>query len=255
VTRRGIPPVLNEETKRESFPFTVWSGLITSEHRGRMGNAIWEFLWLVDKVTREEDGRGYVLGGKAITCAQMAGELGVSERAVRTALAKLRGQGYIECNRRPGGISFVVLRSKKWARRRVPGVVSGRHVSAGGPEGNFRSDRKYSSGRYTESFRSPRSHDTYKDMYKDKYKDTPRDLRTVKTGSDLIFGEIESLPEPERNMLEAEAAQLMATTPWGGALVTRTPEGVVVKEGGPARMALRMFMKVIHSERKRNEET
>ena len=56
----------------EPILFLVSNGLL--EHKDRMGAAIWEYLWLIDKVTKDEpDGNGkfngVVLGGKPISAA------------------------------------------------------------------------------------------------------------------------------------------------------------------------------------------
>jgi hypothetical protein len=49
------------------FYITVSNGLLKDDHRKRIGSAVWEFMWLIDKITRiDEDGKGWVLGGKPI---------------------------------------------------------------------------------------------------------------------------------------------------------------------------------------------
>ncbi|QPA31605.1 helix-turn-helix domain-containing protein [Thermaerobacillus caldiproteolyticus] len=106
----------------ESFYFPVYSGLLTSQHRERIGPAIWEFLWLVSKVTKEvqEEGEtwGIVLGGKPVKLAEIAAELGESERNAKRNLARLKDEGYIETVRAPYGEIYKVRKSKKFISKK-----------------------------------------------------------------------------------------------------------------------------------------
>jgi DNA-binding MarR family transcriptional regulator len=105
----------------ESFYFPVYSGLLTAQHRERIGPAIWEFLWLISKVTKEieEEGEtwGIVLGGKPVKLAEIAAELGGSERNVKRNIARLKDEGYIEAVRAPYGEIYKVRKSKKFAHK------------------------------------------------------------------------------------------------------------------------------------------
>jgi hypothetical protein len=103
------------------FPIGLRNGLISAEHRRRMGIAVWEFMWLVDHVTEEyqlSDGetRGRVLGGTMIEAERIAGELGMSPDAVRDNLKRLDLAGYIVRRRAPNGLRIEVCNSKKWVR-------------------------------------------------------------------------------------------------------------------------------------------
>ncbi|MDD4989110.1 MAG: hypothetical protein PHV42_01655 [Candidatus Pacebacteria bacterium] len=54
--------------------FTVSKGLLDPKHRQRMGVAVWEFLWCLDRVTKiNADGLGLVLGGKPVNLCDFAG--------------------------------------------------------------------------------------------------------------------------------------------------------------------------------------
>jgi DNA-binding MarR family transcriptional regulator len=105
----------------ESFYFPVYSGLLTAQHRERIGPAIWEFLWLISKVTKEieEEGEtwGIVLGGKPVKLAEIAAELGGSERTVKRNIARLKDEGYIETVRAPYGEIYKVRKSKKFVHK------------------------------------------------------------------------------------------------------------------------------------------
>lgn len=103
-----------EASTEESFPFYVWSGLLTPPHRKRMGIAIWVYEWCLRRTTYEKDGLGFVLGGSRIKVERIARELGVSERSVKTDLARLRKYGYLQIKRIPYGLVITVSRSKRW---------------------------------------------------------------------------------------------------------------------------------------------
>jgi hypothetical protein len=103
------------------FPIGIRNGLISGEHRRRMGIAVWEFMWLVDHVTEEHpaaDGeiRGKVLGGTVIKADKIATDMEVSVNTVQDNLKKLYLAGYIDLHREAYGYRIEVRNSKKWVR-------------------------------------------------------------------------------------------------------------------------------------------
>lgn len=104
--------------------FLVSKGLL--EHKDRMGAAIWEYLWLIDKVTKDEpDGRGkfngVVLGGKPLSAAMIASDLKEHINTARTNLRSLEVNGYIVRSRLPDNrFTCTVTNSKKWFWNREP---------------------------------------------------------------------------------------------------------------------------------------
>lgn len=106
-----------------SYPFYVYSGLLTKEHRKRIGSALWEFLWCINKTTKEieEDGEkvGLVLGGKPINLSDIANELGGSKSTIHRNIEKLEEEGYLTLVRAPYGIIIKVRNSKKWLEQGV----------------------------------------------------------------------------------------------------------------------------------------
>jgi hypothetical protein len=113
----GNPPGIETQASNGedgSYPITIWSGLLTPHHRNRIGIAIWVFWWCIRRTTNEKNGFGYVLHGSRIKVSRIADELGVSERSVKTDLARLRRGGYIDVRRIPYGLVITVLRSKRW---------------------------------------------------------------------------------------------------------------------------------------------
>ena len=111
-----------------NFLIPISNGLLAPEHRKRMGIAVWEFAWLVDRTTQEVDGCGVVLGGRPISYGEIAKSLGISDRTVQTNCHALRDAGYIGTVPTSRGVKFVVAKSKKFAASRA--------------EGTFPSDRK-----------------------------------------------------------------------------------------------------------------
>lgn len=96
------------------FYITISNGLIKGDHRKRMGAAVWEFMWCIDKITRvDEQGFGWVLGSKPINLKDIADDMGVHENSVSANLIKLEEEGYIEKLITPHGIRIKVINAKK----------------------------------------------------------------------------------------------------------------------------------------------
>jgi len=102
----------------EPILFVVSRGLL--EHKPRMGAAVWEYLWFIDKVTKDEpDGNGkfngLVLGGAPVSAATIANDLHEHLNTAKANIKLLEAEGYIVRQRRPNNrCSYVVTNSKKW---------------------------------------------------------------------------------------------------------------------------------------------
>ncbi len=94
-----------------SRPIPIWNGIL--EHQAKMGMAIWVYLWCLDRITHEQDGVGYVLGGAPVKVEKIAGELDRSPRALRRDLRTLRSR-YLQLRRTPYGYVIHVLNSHKF---------------------------------------------------------------------------------------------------------------------------------------------
>ncbi|MFE4524714.1 DnaD domain protein [Cytobacillus firmus] len=105
----------------DSFFFPTYSGLLTPQHKENIGPALWEFLWLISKTTKEiqEDGEtlGIVLGGRPIKLSEIAGELGSSVRTVKRNIARLKDYHYIATVKAPYGEIYRIRKSKKFSKR------------------------------------------------------------------------------------------------------------------------------------------
>ncbi|MEC0623723.1 phage portal protein, partial [Staphylococcus warneri] len=103
----------------QSYPFSVYSGLLTPVHYEKIGHAIWLFLWCISSTTKEieRDGMtwGIVLGNKPLKAAELALQFGVNEKTIRRWLALLERNGYIAVTRAPYGMILSVRHSKKFA--------------------------------------------------------------------------------------------------------------------------------------------
>lgn len=99
-----------------TYIIPVSNGLF--EHRERLGAAIWEFLWCIDRTTAEEvdeagERWGVVLGGVPVKHQRIAEELGSSVRTVKRNLAHLKAEEYIITVRAPYGEIIRVRKNKK----------------------------------------------------------------------------------------------------------------------------------------------
>ena len=92
------------------FYITISNGLLEGDHQTRMGAAVWQYMWLIDKVTRiDEEGWGWVLGGKPIQLDEIAGN--VSRYTVSRNLRKLEKQRYIRIVHTPRGLLITVAKA------------------------------------------------------------------------------------------------------------------------------------------------
>jgi hypothetical protein len=108
----------------QTFRIPISNGIF--EHCPTIGDAIWYFMWLIDKTTKETvdgDGTGNfigtVRGGMPCRDADAASTCGVSIKTVMRWRHKLAKAGFIETKRTPTGYSIKVYKSKKWVSKRV----------------------------------------------------------------------------------------------------------------------------------------
>lgn len=96
------------------FYITISNGLLKDGHRKRMGSSVWEFMWLMDKVTKiDNEGIGWVLGGKPIKLQEMAKDMDMRESTISENLTKLEDEGYIKKITTPYGLSLRIIKAKK----------------------------------------------------------------------------------------------------------------------------------------------
>lgn len=102
------------------FYITISNGLLEGDHQKKMGSSVWQFMWLIDKVTGVDPttGVGVVLGGRPIQIKELK-TTGVSEVTIQRNLAKLKENGYIDIKHAPYGLIISVNKAKKRFGQRV----------------------------------------------------------------------------------------------------------------------------------------
>lgn len=98
------------------FYIQVKNGLLDDDHELRMGPAVWQYMWILDRITKiDEEGIGWVLGGKPVTLDEIAKNR--SRDTVSRNLQRLKKEGYIDMTRTPYGLVISVMKAKKEFRR------------------------------------------------------------------------------------------------------------------------------------------
>ena len=100
-----------------SYAIPVWNGIL--EHREKIGPAIWEFFWCLDKITVEdENDTGWLLGKTPIDTKRIADDLSEHENTAHANMNKLAAEGYIIRKRTPRGYLIGVVNSRKFSARK-----------------------------------------------------------------------------------------------------------------------------------------
>lgn len=98
----------------KGFYIEITNNLLDPKHCKGIGESIWLFLWLLDKMTSiSEEGVGKVLGGKPIKYEEINKDLDVPIRTYRRWIKKLKDGGYINVIRTPAGLVISVNKAKK----------------------------------------------------------------------------------------------------------------------------------------------
>jgi len=96
-----------------SYAIPVWNGIL--EHRPKIGPAVWEFLWCLDKITIEDErGIGWLLGKTPIDTKRIASDLNEHENTAYENMNRLAAEGYIIRKRTPRGYAIGVVNSRKF---------------------------------------------------------------------------------------------------------------------------------------------
>lgn len=112
--------------EKDSHPIPLWNGIF--EHYYCIGAALWEFAWCIDRVTKERDGVGIVLGGVPVKITSIVADLkGSNRETVRRHMDSLERENYIRRRRTPYGHVIEVLNSRKfgiWKKEKPRNAVS-----------------------------------------------------------------------------------------------------------------------------------
>jgi hypothetical protein len=98
----------------KGFYIEITNNLLDPKHRKAMGEAVWLFMFFLDKMTSIDDkGVGKILGGKPIKFQHISEELGISERTYSRWISCLKKYGYIGVRRTPYGLVITLNKAKK----------------------------------------------------------------------------------------------------------------------------------------------
>lgn len=128
----------------KGFFIEITNNLLEPKHRKKMGTAVWEFMWCLDKITKiDENQIGWVFGGKPINLKDIKNEIGITESKISKNLSKLESEGYLEITHAPYGLVIKVMKAqKRFAQKGKVGLPkrANLHVLKGKP--NIRQDNK-----------------------------------------------------------------------------------------------------------------
>ena len=124
----------------KGFGIYVKNNLLEPKHYQNMGEALWLYLWLLDKMTSvNEHGMGKVLSGKPVTFEDVAEDLSVSRQVYIRWIKKLRDAGYIHTLRTPKGLVFTVNKAEKIFGKRSINSDTSQSVKTG-KKGSIKND-------------------------------------------------------------------------------------------------------------------
>jgi hypothetical protein len=102
----------------KGFGIEIKNNLLDPKHITAMGSSVWEYMWCLDKMTKiDDDGLGYVLGGKPIKLDEVKKDLGKDTSNISLNLHKLVKAGYINLKRTGYGNIITVNKAKKSSLR------------------------------------------------------------------------------------------------------------------------------------------
>ena len=122
-----------QPTKRSETNYEVGirNGLLEPKHYRAIGDAVWLYMYLVDKQGKQVDknGLGKVAGGVPLHDEDIAGTFGCERKTVsRWRKILIRG-GYIMATRAPYGYIYAVTKPKKWKVPTKTDVTQTAHLS------------------------------------------------------------------------------------------------------------------------------
>lgn len=98
----------------KGFGIYVQNDLLEAKHYQNIGNSLWLYLWLLDKITSiSEEGTGKVLGGSPVKFEKIIKDLPLSNKTYTRYIEILVKNGYIAALRTPYGYVFTVSKAKK----------------------------------------------------------------------------------------------------------------------------------------------
>lgn len=98
----------------KGFYIQIKNDLLDKKHVESMGQAIWLYMWLIDKMTSVKEGEiGIVLGGRPIKFEEIKEDLGIGKNTLTRWTKILLKYPYISTTIAPYGTVYKVLKAKK----------------------------------------------------------------------------------------------------------------------------------------------
>lgn len=104
----------------KGFYIEITNNLLESKHYKNMGEAIWLYMWFLDRMTSvSESGIGKVLNGSVITHAIVTQDLPMSRSTYTRYVSRLKQSGYIKVSQTQTGLIVSITKAKKTFGRSV----------------------------------------------------------------------------------------------------------------------------------------
>lgn len=102
----------------KTYSIGLQNGLLDGKHMQALGQAVWLYMWLIDKQPKKTN---KVSGGKPIKHADFANDFPqVTRRTYVRWMDALEKGGYISVLRTPRGLVITIGKSKKWSPSDAP---------------------------------------------------------------------------------------------------------------------------------------
>ena len=181
----------------KGFGIEIKNNLLEPKHIESMGQAVWLYMYLLDKVTSiNENQEGIVLGGKPVKFKDVQKELGISKNTYTQWLNKLLEYPYIQSTRTPFGFSFKVYKTYKRFTRNSESQKTGTVI----PKKPDRDSQKSRNPIKTITVDNNSRHIIYNSI--DKI--TPYDLGEIAVKYNVPMGFVELQLEALRNYCESK---------------------------------------------------
>lgn len=140
----------------KGFGIEIKNNLLEHKHHEAMGDAVWLYMWLLDKMTSiSEEGVGKILGGKPIKYEEVKEELSMSERTYNRWIAALKKHEYVNVRRTPYGLVLSVNKAhKRFGNRSAKNGVSEKAKEGGDPPETQEEIRQNGGSNKTEQYKT-----------------------------------------------------------------------------------------------------
>lgn len=92
---------------------SITNNLLEDKHYEQMGQAVWLYMWLIDRMTDISEGQGIVNGGQPINYELVHENLGLTRRTYVRMMQTLRDAGYINTAKAKYGTYVTINKAKK----------------------------------------------------------------------------------------------------------------------------------------------